>query len=214
MENVVIVDYGMGNLHSVYSALVHVANGRSQIQVTHDVDIIKNADKVVFPGQGAAADCMHAINTLELRQAIVEAAAEKPFLGICMGLQVLLDHSDENDGITCLGVYSGSVKNFSLNFNSQQRKQLKVPHMGWNTIRQINDHPLWAGIPQNSYFYFVHSYYVAMDNRENVSGVTDYGFEFASVIAGDKVFAMQCHPEKSADNGLKLLKNFINWGGH
>ena len=204
----------MGNLHSVYSALVHVANGRSQIQVSHDADVIKNADKVVFPGQGAAADCMQAINTLELRQPIVDAAKEKPFLGICMGLQVLLDHSDENEGTPCLGVYPGSVKNFSANFNSQQRQQLKVPHMGWNTIRQISDHPLWAGIPQNSYFYFVHSYYVAMDKRENVSGATDYGFEFASVIAGDKVFAMQCHPEKSADNGLKLLKNFINWGGH
>lgn len=214
MEKVVVVDYGMGNLHSVYSALVHVANGNALVQVTHDTDAINSADKIVFPGQGAAADCMHAINTLGLRQTIIDAAKEKPFLGICMGMQVLLDHSDENEGTACLGMYPGTVKNFSANFNAQQRQELKVPHMGWNTIQHVIDHPLWDGIPQNSYFYFVHSYYVAVDNGSMVAGTTDYGFEFASVIANDKVFAMQCHPEKSADNGLKLLKNFLNWRGH
>ena len=213
MEQVVVVDYGMGNLHSVHSALINVAQGKIDVLVSQEIEAINNADKVVFPGQGAAEDCMQAINSLKLRDTIISAAKEKPFLGICMGLQVLLDHSDENDGTSCLGLYPGTVKNFSASFSQQQREQLKVPHMGWNTIRHTADHPLWAGIPSDSYFYFVHSYYVAMDSPEIVSGTTDYGFEFASVIAGDKVFAMQCHPEKSADNGLKLLKNFVNWGG-
>ena len=203
----------MGNLHSVYSALVHVADGKSAVRISQDVDVISSADKIVFPGQGAAEDCMHAIDSLSLRETIIAAAKEKPFLGICMGMQVLLDRSDENGGTACLGMYSGTVKNFSASFNDRQRRELKVPHMGWNTIRQTEDHPLWTGIPQNSYFYFVHSYYVVTDDSDIVAGVTDYGFEFASVIAGDKVFAMQCHPEKSADNGLKLLKNFIDWGG-
>lgn len=214
MEKVAVVDYGMGNLHSVYSALVQVAKGNAEVHITHDVDVINNADRIVFPGQGAAADCMRAINTLGLRQAILDAAKEKPFLGVCMGMQVLLDRSDENEGTDCLGIYRGTVKNFSAEFTSPQQQELKVPHMGWNTIQYATDHPLWFGIPQYSYFYFVHSYYVGMDNREIVAGITDYGFEFASVIASDKVFAMQCHPEKSAENGLTLLKNFLQWSGH
>ena len=213
MERVVVIDYGMGNLHSVHSALELVAGDSIEVQVSHDVDSIKNADKIVFPGQGAARDCMAAIDSLGLRDAIINAATEKPFLGICMGMQVLLEQSDENNGVDCLGLYPGKVKNFSSEFDPQQRQSLKVPHMGWNTIRHTGDHPLWEGIAQNSYFYFVHSYYVAKDSPDLVAGATQYGFEFASVIAGDKVFAMQCHPEKSADNGLKLLKNFIHWGG-
>ena len=214
VEKIVVVDYGMGNLHSVYSALVQVADSRVSIQISHDVDAIENADKIVFPGQGAAADCMHAISSLGLQQTVIDAAKEKPFLGICMGMQVLLDHSDENGGTPCLGMYSGAVRNFSADFDAGQQQELKVPHMGWNTINHLVDHPLWAGIPQNSYFYFVHSYYVAVNDQGIIAGMTDYGIEFASVIAGDKVFAMQCHPEKSADNGLKLLKNFLNWNGN
>ncbi len=214
MEKVAIVDYGMGNLHSVYSALSHVATEKIDFQITNDPSEISNSDRIVFPGQGAAADCMQAIHSLGLRKSIISAAAEKPFLGICMGMQVLLETSDENNGTDCLGFYKGTVRNFSEQFNSKNLRGLKVPHMGWNTIRQSVDHPLWANIPQESYFYFVHSYYVGADNEDYVIGITDYGFDFASVIASDKVFAMQCHPEKSADNGLKLLKNFLQWSGN
>ncbi len=214
MEKVAIVDYGLGNLHSVHSALLQVADGNIDVCITHDVNEISDAERVVFPGQGAAQDCMQAIDSFELRQAILKAASEKPFLGICMGMQVLLERSDENEGTDCLGLYKGKVKNFTADFNTQHITELKVPHMGWNTIQHKIDHPLWAGIPQDSYFYFVHSYYVSVDDQTQVAGLTDYGFEFASVVASDKVFAMQCHPEKSADNGLTLLNNFLHWSGH
>lgn len=214
MQQVAIVDYGMSNLHSVHSAILYVADGSIDVLITQDVEQINNADRIVFPGQGAAADCMQAINALGLQQPILRAAAEKPFLGICMGLQVLLERSDENGGTDCLGLYKGTVKNFSEQFSKHQKKQFKVPHMGWNTIQYTGDHPLWAGIPEHSYFYFVHSYYVGIDSEDQIAGVTNYGFEFASVMASDKVFALQCHPEKSADNGLKLLKNFLHWHGH
>ena len=214
VEKVAIVDYGMGNLHSVYSALAHVGADKVAINITSDTNEISDADRIVFPGQGAAADCMQAITSLGLREPILAAAAEKPFLGICMGMQVLLEASDENEGTECLGKYPGTVKNFSETFDSKPCDHLKVPHMGWNTIRQSIDHPLWADISQESYFYFVHSYYVEADQADYVAGVTDYGFEFASVIASDKVFAMQCHPEKSAENGLKLLENFLQWSGN
>ena len=214
MQQVAIVDYGMGNLHSVHSAILNVADDSIDVQITQDAELINNADRIVFPGQGAAADCVQAIYSLGLHQPILQAAAEKPFLGICMGLQILLEKSDENGGTDCLGLYKGTVKNFSKQFSKHQEQQFKVPHMGWNTIQYTGDHPLWAGIPEHSYFYFVHSYYVGIENKDYVAGVTNYGFQFASVMASDKVFALQCHPEKSADNGLKLLKNFLHWHGH
>ena len=212
MEKIAIVDYGMSNLHSVTSALKAVATEQQIIEVCQTPEAIDEADRVVFPGQGAAADCMQQINACHLNSAIKKAAAEKPFLGICMGMQVLLEHSEENGGPDCLAIIKGSVNRFSDNMVSAGDR-LKVPHMGWNQIKQNIDHPLWAGIAQDSYFYFVHSYYVSLTAPEKIAGSSDYGVEFTSVLAQDNVFAMQCHPEKSADNGLQLLTNFLNWSG-
>ena len=211
MEKVVIVDYGMSNLHSVFSALKEVSSADFAIHISQEINDIENADRIVFPGQGAAADCMQHINSLGLGQTIIKAAKEKPFLGICMGMQVLLEHSDENGGTTCLGLLKGSVNAFAQAYEEIGVKGHKIPHMGWNTIEQTLDHPLWANIDQNSYFYFVHSYFVNLDDPKHIAGKTDYGIEFSSVLADGKVFAMQCHPEKSADNGLQLLKNFLHW---
>jgi len=213
MEKVVIIDYGMSNLHSVFSALKEVSSNDFDIKISQDLNEIDNADRVVFPGQGAAADCMRQINSLGLVESIKHAASEKPFLGICMGMQVLLDYSEENGGTDCLGIVKGSVNAFSKAYQQANTAQLKIPHMGWNTIQQSYDHPLWARIDQNSYFYFVHSYFVNLEENKHAAGITDYGIEFSSVLADGKLFAMQCHPEKSADNGLQLLKNFLEWNG-
>lgn len=214
MEKVAIVDYGMGNLHSVFSALDKVSDKNFDIQISNDPSVITDCDRIVFPGQGAAADCMHQINSLELADSIRKAASEKPFLGICMGMQVLLERSEENDGTDCLGLLGGTVNSFATKFASINTDGLKIPHMGWNTIEQKFDHPLWAGIDQQSYFYFVHSYYVSLTDSKQSAGITEYGVEFSSVLAQGKIFAMQCHPEKSADNGLQLLTNFLNWNGN
>lgn len=213
MEKVVIIDYGMSNLHSVFSALKEISNNNFEIKISQDLKEIDNADRIVFPGQGAAADCMRQINTLGLVEPVKKAAAEKPFLGICMGMQVLLDYSEENGGTNCLGIIEGSVDAFSVTHKQAGINKLKIPHMGWNTIKQSYDHPLWANIDQESYFYFVHSYFVNLADNKHASGKTEYGIEFSSVLADGKVFAMQCHPEKSADNGLQLLKNFLKWNG-
>lgn len=210
MEKIAVVDYGMSNLHSVTSALNAVSNDRQIIEVCQRAEDIDNADRVVFPGQGAAADCMKQIQACALVPVLKKAAQEKPFLGICMGMQVLMEHSEENGGTSCLGMVSGSVRRFDTNMRIEGDR-LKVPHMGWNQIQQTMDHPLWHGIHQDSYFYFVHSYYVALTHNEKAAGRTHYGIDFTSVLAQDNIFAMQCHPEKSADNGLQLLKNFLNW---
>ena len=208
MEKVAIVDYGMSNLHSVHSALKQVANDQFEIEICQKTEDIENADRIVFPGQGAAADCMRQIDAYQLAEPLKKAASEKPFLGICMGMQVLLNRSEENDGTDCLSLIDGTVNRFAI-----QDPTLKVPHMGWNTIQQRSDHPLWHDVPQDSYYYFVHSYYVQLENITQAAGITDYGIEFSSALADGKVFAMQCHPEKSADNGLQLLTNFLNWNG-
>ncbi len=213
MEKVVIVDYGMSNLHSVFSALKEVSADAHDIQISQDISIIDAADRIVFPGQGAAKDCMQHIVSLGLVESLRKAASEKPFLGICMGMQVLLDHSDENDGVECLGLIHGQVNAFSTEFQQAGIEGLKIPHMGWNTIHQSIDHPVWSNIEQDSYFYFVHSYFTRLTDPTQAAGRTDYGIEFSSVLADGKVFAMQCHPEKSADNGLQLLTNFLKWNG-
>jgi len=210
VEKIAVVDYGMSNLHSVTSALNAVSNDRQIIEVCQRAEDIDNADRVVFPGQGAAADCMKQIQACALVPVLKKAAQEKPFLGICMGMQVLMEHSEENGGTSCLGMVSGSVRRFDTNMRIEGDR-LKVPHMGWNQIQQTMDHPLWHGIHQDSYFYFVHSYYVALTHNEKAAGRTHYGIDFTSVLAQDNIFAMQCLPEKRADNGLPLLKNFLNW---
>ncbi len=212
MTDVVVVDYGMGNLHSVAKAVEHVAPG-AEVRVSSDPAVIAAATRVVFPGQGAARDCMAAINDRGLRDAIIDAAATKPFLGICMGLQVLFDHSEEGD-TPCLGLFAGNVVRFpDSRMRDAQGNKLKVPHMGWNNVSQTRPHPLWAGIDDGARFYFVHSYYVAPADPALVAGRSSYPEDFVCACARDNVFAVQFHPEKSASAGLRLLANFVTWDG-
>ena len=212
MSLIAIVDYSMGNLRSVYQALNHVADDSTTVEITSDKETILNADRIVFPGQGAARDCMRELKNHDLIDVVQEAARTKPFLGICMGMQVLMQHSDENDGIDCFGFYEGQVHKFSPEQN-ESSERLKIPQMGWNQIDHKVDHPLWQGIESGSRFYFVHSYYVQPEDESLIAGETEFGITYASAIARDNVFAIQAHPEKSADDGLKLLENFTRWDG-
>jgi glutamine amidotransferase len=213
MQTIAVIDYGMGNLRSVVNALQFVSEDSCKVLLTSDPEQVLRADRVVFPGQGAAGDCMRAIDDYGLREAILSAARQRPFLGICMGMQVLIEHSEENQGTQCLGMYAGKVRYFGDSHRDQSGVKLKVPHMGWNRVAQTQSHPLWKSIDDGSRFYFVHSYYLEAQDPQLAAGVTDYGFSFTSAIAKDNLFAMQCHPEKSADAGLQLLRNFVNWDG-
>ena len=203
MQTIAIVDYGMGNVRSVQKAIEFAAPDAQSI-LTNDPHLIRDADRVVFPGQGAMGACMAALNECNLIDVIKKAAAEKPFLGICLGLQLLFDHSEENNGTDGLSVIPGKVVKFA-------DKSLKIPHMGWNTVQQVMDHPLWHNINNNARFYSVHSYYVQEDDDHVVAGSTEYGSAFTSAIAREKMFAVQFHPEKSQHDGLQLLKNFVAW---
>ena len=210
MTTVAIIDYGMGNLRSVAKAIEHVAPGH-QVWVTSDPAVVAAADRVVFPGQGAMPDCMRELELRGLRPAVLEAAASRPFLGICIGQQMLFDHSEEGD-VPGLGVFAGEV----VRFRDEQMigpdgSRLKVPHMGWNEVRHGGDHPLWEGISDGERFYFVHSYYVAPADPAVIAAETDYGLRFTSAVARANIFAVQFHPEKSAQAGLRLLSNFIHW---
>ena len=213
MQNIAVIDYGMGNLRSVVKALEHVAGKQQQVILTSDPQQLIKADRVVFPGQGAARDCMRAIDEYGLRETILEAAAQRPFLGICMGMQVLIESSEENQGTDCLDFFPGKVRYFGDNHQDRDNRRLKVPHIGWNQVRQTRPHPLWQGIEDNSRLYFVHSYYLKTDDESLIVGECEYGFDFTAAIARDNVFALQCHPEKSAEAGLQLLSNFVNWDG-
>ena len=213
MQTIAVVDYGMGNLRSVVNALESVATKQHRILLTSDPQQVVKADRVVFPGQGAAGDCMRAIDEYGLREAIIDATRSRPFLGICMGMQVLIHHSEENQGTDCLAVVDGQVRYFGDSHKDQSGVKLKVPHMGWNRVRHTRQHPLWNSIDDGSRFYFVHSYYVSVGDNELIAGESDYGFKFTSAIATDNVFALQCHPEKSAATGLQLLQNFLSWNG-
>ena len=213
MQTIAVVDYGMGNLRSVVNALETVGDSRDRVVLTSDPRQLQEADRVVFPGQGAAGDCMRAIDEYGLRETIVRAAASRPFLGICMGMQVLIDFSEENQGTDCLGIFEGNVNYFGDSHRDQSGVKLKVPHMGWNRVAQTRAHPLWNSIEDGSRFYFVHSYYLDLQDPALIAGTTDYGIRFTSAIARDNVFALQCHPEKSADTGLQLLRNFVHWDG-
>ncbi|OED35427.1 imidazole glycerol phosphate synthase, glutamine amidotransferase subunit [Chromatiales bacterium (ex Bugula neritina AB1)] len=204
---IAVVDYGMGNLRSVAKAIEYVAS-ESDTLVTSDPEVILSADRVVFPGQGAARDCMKNLNDHNLSEAVSHAFNNKPFLGICMGLQVLFDHSAENSGVNCIGLVSGTVRRFDRN-DAQSAE--KVPHMGWNQVKQTRAHPLWEGIGDFSRFYFVHSYYVSPADSQWIAASTEYLVPFTSAIARDNVFATQFHPEKSAESGLRLLQNFTRW---
>lgn len=214
MQTIAVIDYSMGNLRSVTKALEHVIGDHQQVILTSSQQQVAEADKVVFPGQGAARDCMAAIDEHDLRDTILEAASGKPFLGICMGLQVLVHHSEENGGTDCLGYFPGEVRYFGDHLTDQDGQRLKVPHMGWNQVKQTREHPLWHGIEDNSRFYFVHSYYLQTESPDLEIGHCEYGKPFTCAIARDNVFALQCHPEKSADAGLQLLKNFVEWDGN
>jgi imidazole glycerol-phosphate synthase subunit HisH len=209
-NSIAVIDYGMGNLRSVSKAVEHVARPGDRVCVTDDPDLILSADRVVFPGQGAARDCMAAISEHHLNRAVLEAARTKPFLGICMGLQVLMAFSEENGGTSLLGLLEGDVRRFPSGMEHAGQR-LKIPQMGWNQVHQTGDHPLWQGIPQASRFYFVHSYYVAPKAPDLVAGTTEYGVSFTSAVARDNLFATQFHPEKSAAAGLRLLENFVRW---
>ena len=217
MQTIAVVDYGHGNLRSVTKALEHVvdlvAGKRQKVILTSDPEQVYQADRVVFPGQGAAGGCMAAIDEYGLRETILLSTEEKPFLGICMGLQVLVEHSEENHGTDCLGFLPGEVKYFGDYLQDENQQKLKVPHMGWNQVHQTRPHALWKGIPDHSRFYFVHSYFLETEADDLQVGSCIYGNEFTCAVARDNVFAIQCHPEKSADSGLQLLTNFVKWDG-
>jgi glutamine amidotransferase len=209
MTCVAIIDYGMGNLRSVAKAIEFVAPS-AEVIVSSDPIEVARADRVVFPGQGAMPDCMRELDERQLRGAVLDAAASKPFLGICIGLQMLFQHSQEGDQ-PGLGVFAGDVKRFIDPIDPANGARLKVPHMGWNGVRQTRPHALWAGIGDEERFYFVHSYYVAPVDPALIAAETDYGAVFTSAIARDNIFAVQFHPEKSAQAGLRLLANFVGW---
>jgi len=205
-----VIDYGMGNLHSAHGALQSVAPD-TQVLVTGDPEVILKADHVVLPGVGAIRDCMAEIHAQGIDAVVREVAATKPLLGICVGLQAMMERSEENGGVDCLGLFRGQVKYFGDDLR-ENGERLKVPHMGWNTVSQ-GKHPLWTGIADDTRFYFVHSYHVKAENEEQVKGHGHYGVDFAAAMGQDNVFAVQFHPEKSHNAGLALLKNFLNWDG-
>jgi len=208
MVDIAVVDYGMGNLRSVQQALRMVAPNAS-IVVTGDPREVALASRVVFPGQGAMPDCMREMDACGLRAAVLEAARNKPFLGICIGLQMLFEHSAEGD-IPGLGILHGSVVRFASNLRDEQGNKLKVPHMGWNQVHHAV-HPLWDGIAQDARFYFVHSYYVQPQDEALVQATSCYPQPFVCAVARDNLFAVQFHPEKSQSAGLTLLRNFVGW---
>ncbi|HRP75894.1 MAG TPA: imidazole glycerol phosphate synthase subunit HisH [Rhodocyclaceae bacterium] len=211
MTDVAIIDYGMGNLRSVSKAIEHVAPER-RVVVTSDPAVVAAASRVVFPGQGAMPDCMRELDAGGLREAVLDAAANKPFLGICIGQQMLFAHSEEGN-VPGLGILPGEVVRFPAaeTMRTADGGHLKVPHMGWNQIRQCREHSLWEGIPDGERFYFVHSYHVVPSLPELIVADTDYGSRFTSAVARDNIFAVQFHPEKSAWAGLRLLANFVRW---
>ncbi len=213
MSLIAVVDYGMGNLRSVSKAIEHVAADSDQVIVTSNPEDIHNADRVVFPGQGAARDCMHELKSLGLDKPVLQAANEKPFLGICMGMQVLLRHSEENQGTDCLGLYQGEVRRFNDDMHGDDGLKLKIPHMGWNEVNWAIEHPLLHKIAQSSRFYFVHSYYADPADASIIAARSQYGIDFACALASKNVMAVQFHPEKSAADGLQLLNNFCHWNG-
>ena len=210
MATVAVVDYGMGNLRSVAKAIEHVAP-TAQLLVTSDPDVVAKADRVIVPGQGAMPDCMRELDARGLHAAVVEAAARKPWLGICIGLQMLFDHSEEGD-VAGLGVLRGRVTRFPREkMLLPDGTQLKVPHMGWNEVGQTRPHALWRDIAADTRFYFVHSYFVVPDDEAVILGESRYGIPFTSAVARDNIVAVQFHPEKSAQAGLQLLANFMDW---
>jgi len=212
MNSIAIIDYGMGNLHSVASAFEHVAPD-AHVVVTADPTLISEADRVVLPGVGAMRDCMAEMQRVGVDEIVSTVSKDRPFLGICVGMQAMMERSEENGGVACLGLFEGEVKFFGENLRDASGMRLKVPHMGWNQVHQTT-HPLWANIEDASRFYFVHSYYVPTTiNPELIAGRSEYGVDLSAAIMRDNIFATQFHPEKSQHAGLQLLKNFSEWNG-
>lgn len=209
MSSVAVIDYGMGNLHSIVKALQH-ADPETQVVCSADAEAILGADRVVFPGVGAIRDCMRALRETGLDGVIREAAASKPLLGICLGMQALLTDSEENGGTLGLGLIEGRVVRFAEHLTDSEGNALKIPHMGWNQVHQA-PHPLWDGIPQDSRFYFVHSYYARPNDAGTIAATSAYPDAFACALAQGNIFAVQFHPEKSQAAGLRLLRNFLRW---
>jgi len=207
---IAVIDYGMGNLRSVAKALEHVAPSAT-VRITSDPAVVKAADRVVFPGQGAMPDCMRYLRESGLEDAVRAAAASKPLLAVCIGEQMLFEHSEEGD-TAGLGLFPGVVVRFRDEaMRAADGVRLKVPHMGWNRVRQVQPHPLWNGVADESWFYFVHSYYVVPQNDALSAGISDYGGTFTCAVARDNIFATQFHPEKSAAAGLRIYENFSRW---
>ena len=216
MTHVAVIDYGMGNLHSVAKALEHVGKRAGidlKVSVTSDPGVLRDADRLLFPGVGAMRDCMAEIRRLCIDEILREQVKLKPVLAICVGMQALMQHSDENGGVPCIGLFAGKVKRFADHCVDEHGAELKVPHMGWNRVRQTRAHPMWRGIPDDGYFYFVHSYCVAPDAPSEIVGEASYPAPFCAAMAHKNVFAVQFHPEKSQQNGLQLLENFLGWNG-
>ena len=216
MNKVAVIDYGMGNLHSVTKAIEYVGRelGKEiQVLVTSNSQDIARADRVIFPGVGAIRDCMAEIKRLGIDRKIQDAIKEKPILAICVGMQALMSKSEENDGVQCMGLFDGEVKFFGDPLLDSEKKIMKVPHMGWNQVRQTKKHALWRNIPNESRFYFVHSYYVETEDKKIVSGITNYGLDIVSSLSKENIFAVQFHPEKSQRMGQTLLLNFLTWDG-
>ena len=215
MRTVAVIDYGMGNLRSVAQAVIAAAHDSNiHVVITANPDEVHAAERVVLPGQGAMRDCMRELNDSGMLPAVQDAAANKPLFGVCVGMQMLLDHSAEGgeQGTPCLGLIPGEVVKFDLAGQHQaDGSRYKVPQMGWNQVHQTQAHPLWAGVPDNSYFYFVHSFFARPLDARHTAGVTEYGQSFTSVVYRDNIFATQFHPEKSADLGLMLYRNFLSW---
>lgn len=211
-RTVVVVDHGSGNLRSVSQAVMHAAQGSGlEVLVSARADDVRAAERVVLPGQGAIHDCMRGLQDAGLTEAVLEAAAQKPLMGVCVGMQMMLDRSEEGpcDG---LGLIPGEVLRFQLEGQLQpDGSRYKIPQMGWNRVFQALPHPVWAGIPDGAYFYFLHSYYARPADPRYSAGETEYGCRFTSAVARDNIFATQFHPEKSAEHGLALYRNFLHW---
>jgi imidazole glycerol-phosphate synthase subunit HisH len=212
MKTIAVIDYGMGNLRSVAQAVRHVSQGAGvNVIVTANPDDVRAAERIVLPGQGAMRDCMAELAASGVKEAVLEAARSKPLFGVCVGMQMLLDHSEEQD-TPGLGLLPGRVKRFALQGQLQaDGSRYKVPQMGWNRVEQAQPHALWAGIANNAWFYFVHSFYAEPALAQHSVGVAEYGHAFTAAIARDNIFATQFHPEKSAADGLSLYRNFLHW---
>lgn len=212
MATVGIIDYGMGNLHSIAKALRYVASDE-RVEVSFDPDNLARMDRLILPGVGAIGHCMDELARLELDDMLRSVLGSKPLMGICLGIEALMTHSEESGGVECLGAFPGDAVLFAEGHVMPDGSPRKIPHMGWNRVQQVRHHPLWKNIAANSWFYFVHSYHVVPDAPEHIAGRTDYGEQFTSVVLRENVFAVQFHPEKSQSAGLQLLANFLEWNG-